>query len=777
MSNLENLIHIRWRYPELKQALIDTLLSLYENSDIRPSAAVFYQRMAELKPDELSIKRIAEIYNKTSGITRQPIVILLKTLRDSHLYRAEDQEAFYLIADDLVEEPSIMRYPHITDSYSIVRLPHCSHADPMRIWHKINVGNKALRKDLFHTAREYYIGKYRPQLAIIYSEMDEYVGDSYTSPDDFPFEFIFHLADKYLGTADYYGIVAKMVELVHYFVKLHPQVEIPFNFPFTRDILLNKRVQIAKFLQEQYRGWEDFYVAREGFCKRSERRFYCLHINNPSLAKIFREYLFSEYNTRFRNLEILQRFEESLGEYAETIHTVADFNENTFWEQIEFCKANFVEDGISTREKPYTMIINFYKWLLDMHPENRIFENAGMMTEVLLRSTRLPFWISSNYEFFSTENKDAVPVGKKVVLIMKNFDLFETVDHHAFDLSEMKCSEYTTILWKYFISGEAGTRILDTGNFIFFFNLVFQIKLSGIAGPSNLSHINNSELSLVYAELEDKYQNVRSLNGNVSDIRCMLEWASEEGLLTLDPDFYNELPQRTPPPVEKKMASIDDINKIAAYFHERAKDSLKWRHCLAILATILLTDIRQSEIFRLKVENLVFDDTDKSVRFVDVVTKTSSPDKKDVFPGKKIYPIYRKLMSDTEELRQEYPIPAFQNKVFIYKSHIDYTYVDKAVFDRALSTACESLGIEKTNSRNIRKTYMTFAYVEAARYPDWEYMLSVFDGHNTPMMSIEHYVAEDVALAKMINDLSIDDKDSETLMDEITAEALKRLLS
>lgn len=776
MNNLENLLHIKWRYPELKQALTDTLLSLYTISDIRAEAAVFFQRIAELKPDKLSIARIAEIYNKVCRVTRQPIVILLKALRDNHLYRAEDHEAFYLIADDLVEEPSIMRYQHIRDAYSIIRLPHACHADSNRIWLKINVRNKALRKDLFHTAREYYIGKYRPQLDMIYSQMDEYVGDSYRSPADFPFEFIFLLADKYLGTEAYYGIIAKMVELVHYFVKLHPQVEIPFNFPFTRDILLNKRVQIAKFLQEQYRGWEDFYVAREGFCRRSDRRFFCLHINNPSLAKIFREYLFSEYNTRFRNLDILHRFEESLGEYAETIQTVADFNENTFWKQIDFCKSNFIEDGIPTCEKPYTMIINFYKWLLDMHPENRIFENAGMMSEVLIRSTSLPFWISSNYEFFSTENKEAVPLGKKVVLIMKNFDLFETVDHHAFDLSEMKCSEYTTIIWKYYISGEARRRILGTGIYISFFNLIFQIKLSGISGSSNLSHINNSELSMVYAEFEDKYPKVQTLNSIASNIRCILEWASEEGLLTLEPDFYNELPQRTPPPVEKKMASMDDINKIAAYFHERAKDSLKWRHCLAILATILLTNLRLVEIFRLRVENLVFDDTDRSVRFMDVATKTSFPEKIDVFPGKMIYPMYRRLIADTEALRQEYPIPTFQNKVFIYKSHIDYTYVDDAVFHGALSTACESLGIEKTNPRDMRKTYMTFAYVEAARYSNWEYMLSVFDGHKTPMMSIEHYVAEDVALAKMINDLSIDDKDSETLMDEITAEALKRLL-
>lgn len=732
--------------------------------------------MAKQKPDELSIACIADAYNKTCK-TRRTVIILLKVLKDKQLYCAEDREAFYLIANDLVEEPSILRFQHIRDAYSIIRLPNACHADPIRIWHIINVKNKALRKDLFCTAREYYIGKNRRQLDMIYTEMDKYVGDSYTSPEDFPLEFIFLLADKYLGTENYYGIIAKMIELLHYFVKLHPQIDIPLNFPFTRDILLNKRVQVAKFLQEEYRGWEDFYVAREGFSQRSERRFYCLHITNPSLARIIREYLFSGYNTRFRNLDILHRFEESLGEYAETIKTVADFSEYTFWKQIDFCKSNYNESGAPTREKPYTMIINFYKWLLDMYPSNKIFENAKMMTEVLIRSTRLPFWIAENYEFFSSETKDTVPVGKKVVFIMNNFDLFEPVDHHAFDLSEMKCSEYTTILWKYFVSGEAKSNILNTGTFISFFNKVFLIKLSGLTGSFNLSYISNAELSLIYADLEDNNPEVRSLNRKVSCLRSMLNWASDEGLLTLEPDFYDELPQRTPAPVEKKMASVNDINKIVAYFHEMAKDSLKWRHCLAILATILLTDIRLSEVLRLRIENLVFDDAGKSVRFIGVVTKTSFPDKKDIFPGTIIYPIYRSLIIDTEALRREYPIPTFQNKVFIYKSHIDYTFVDEPVFNRALSAACKSLGIDKVTTREMRKTYMTFAYVEAAKYPDWEYMLSVFDGHTTPMMSIEHYVAEDVALAKMINDMSIDDADTKTLLDEITAEALIRLQS
>lgn len=775
MSNRENFLQLGWRYPALKQAMTGVLHSLYQAND--NTSARFFQRIAALKPKEVSISRLAVIYNKTCKQTRKPLVWLLQALRDNHLYCAEDQEAFYLIADDLIKEPSIMRYQYIRDAYSIVRLPNTCHSDKTRIWHIINVSNNALRRDLFNTSRQYYVGKYRPQRALIYSSIDLYVGDSYNSPADFPFEFIFILADKYLGTKDYYGIIAKMVELVHYFIKLHPEVEIPSNFPFTREILLNNRVQIAKFLQEQYRGWEDFYVAREGFSQRSERRFYCLHINNPSLAKIFRDYLISAYNTRLRNLDILHRFEESLGQYAEAIQTVADFSEQSFWAQIDFCKANYVEDGIPICDKPYTIIIDFYKWLLDTYPDNKIFERAERMSEVLIRSTRLPFWISNNYEFFSTENKDAVPIGKKAVLILKNFDQFETIDHHAFDLSAVKCSDYTTIIWKYFFSGEAGRRILHTGTYVLFFNRVLSIKLSGISGSINLSHISNSELSLVYADLQNQYPKVSSLNGEVSIIRSMLKWAREEGLLTLDSDFYNELPQRTPPPVEKKMASVDDVNKIVAFFHDKANNSLKWLHCLAILATILLTDLRPAEIFRLQVDNLVFNDDERSVRFIGLAKKETIHEKKDVFPGRMIYPIYRRLISDTEKLRREYPIQTWQNKVFIYKSHIDYTYVDNSIFIRALSLACESIGIPTIKPRDMRKTYMTFAYVEATKYPNWEYMLSVFDGHKTPMMSIEHYVAEDVALAKMINDISIEDKDTQPLMNEITIEAHKRLLS
>lgn len=776
MNNLNKLLHIKWRYPELKQAMTDVLQSLYRTNDIPCATFEFWEQIACLLPEDVSIRHLAEIHNTKSKRTSKPIVTLLGILRDKQLYCATDKEAFYLIADDLIEDPSILRFPHIRDAYSIVRLPHNCHADPRKIWHKIDVGNQKLRKDLFITAREYYIGKHRQQLALIYSDLEEYVGDSYDSPQDFPFEIIFVLANKYMGTKDYYGIIAKMIELEHYFIMCHPQVDVPDTFPFTKSILLDNRVQIAKFMQEQYCGWEDFYVAQEGFSGRTERRFYCFHINNPSLAKIFREYLMSGYNTRIRNIDIIRRFEESLGKYASTILHLSDFSENTFWEQISFCKNNYINKGVPSCDKPYTLIINFYKWLLDKHSECKIFESARMISETLIRSTRLPFWISQNYEFFSTDCKDTIPAGSKAVLLIRHFDHFDENDYHAFDLSKMKCREYTSLVWKFFVSGDAGGSILYPGIYIWFFNLVFHIKLSGIAGvSSNLWRINNTELSLVYADLEGRYSNERSLNGAITGIRRILTWASEEGLLTLEPDYYNELPQKNPGPVEKRMAPVDDINRLVSYFRERAQDSLKWRHCLAVLALILLTNIRSEEIFRLKVENLEFDDENKSICFRGMVIKSTFPAKSDVSPGNVFYPIFKRLIIDTEDLRQECPVQSFRDKLFIYKSHIDYTYVEKSTFSRSLVTACEYLGIERIGPREIRKTYMTFAYVEAARYPDWEYMLSVFDGHKTPMMTIEHYAVEDIALAKLISDMSISDEERDTLMDDITSEALKRL--
>lgn len=124
---------------------------------------------------------------------------------------------------------------------------------------------------------------------------------------------------------------------------------------------------------------------RENGNKNSRFNFFFIPIKNPFLRSCFIDfvaYSTKKYASWLRN-DIIESCEKSFAEYAETIKRLEDFNEYTFWQQINYYKAEYpnyrelrndYENGFNYK---ILAVCNFYRFLSNQHPELHLFENAS----------------------------------------------------------------------------------------------------------------------------------------------------------------------------------------------------------------------------------------------------------------------------------------------------------------------------------------------------------------------------------------------------------------
>jgi len=122
--------------------------------------------------------------------------------------------------------------------------------------------------------------------------------------------------------------------------------------------------------------------------------------------------------------------------------------------------------------------------------------------------------------------------------------------------------------------------------------------------------------------------------------------------------------------------------------------------------------------------------------------------------GEKANLFIKKAIAVSEQTGLDCTQEDLRGQLFLYCENGKYSVWTPKKFGKFLKDACDACNLPAYNSKNIRATYMTRAYIEACEsgvVNDW--LLKLHSYHKSNGTTIEHYVNHDEALAALTDSL------------------------
>lgn len=156
--------------------------------------------------------------------------------------------------------------------------------------------------------------------------------------------------------------------------------------------------------------------------------------------------------TRWLDGWFVTDFENSLGDFAAEIKSVNDFNEYTFWQQVNYYRNKFSNDK-ELLDSAIKGVVAFYRGLMLEYPDVDIFSSAHSMSAKLLANAQIIIILKKGYHVTSFNMNEDLEDYECVVFLLRDFDRFTTqMGKEGFvtiDLSKLKSPFYRKELWKY----------------------------------------------------------------------------------------------------------------------------------------------------------------------------------------------------------------------------------------------------------------------------------------------------------------------------------------
>lgn len=443
-------------------------------------------------------------------------------------------------------------------------------------------------------------------------------------------------------------------------------------------------------------------------------------------------------------------FYRSLREKIFKIKDYTGFDEETFFQQIEYFRAKYAFDQQMARDS-VEAIRGFYVFLIDKYPDHNFFAGSSRISKPLVKCRIFTDFIMNGYAFVTYGHlKLNNDITKLIVCFNSEYDMSgrSHIDsaYYRINCTPIPNRLYRTLFVRYVFSIQFKG---DTQILIEVLAFLFSIKsIPGSPSPDlrRLSVFDADQIrTLIFGKnLSDKGKG-RLLNA----CKLFFEWAEESEEMSIAPMamiHFRSLPSHRQKP-ENESISKEHIEKVAAYFLKQSERSFRYELCFVILNLILQTPFRVNDICRLERDCLIH--TGKNdVHIIRMKSKTSENEYEDRTIPASTYRMIVQVLDRTEQYVAKCSIPSWRNSLFLLpdakKGGIS-PFTPNRFYD-ALRIACKSLEIPSYTSANLRKAYMTFVYIESTKRDDGEYFLKTNSYHKTKRTTLAHYVDRNMVL-------------------------------
>lgn len=484
--------------------------------------------------------------------------------------------------------------------------------------------------------------------------------------------------------------------------------------------------------------------------------YFYVNIANENLRRIYMDYLvYKAKSVNKVTFDFIYHFESSLGQPL-LIKSVYDFNDVSFWKQVDYFK-NLYSKNKEMKAVSLTSLIFFYRYLVNVHPEHDYFKNSINFTNNLLFSSFLTYFLNNNYHFMTFSPHKKIEDKIRYIVILKGFDKYSTgikkEDYVSFDMSEVSTPLYRVEIMNYLINSGVVSYLASSSVWVYIKKaMIFFEKLkkqSDYPNPS-LTHFTTQEAIFLSNYLNDNSVQLASRNNRIGAAKRFLSWCAETKSFTFENMFFDYLSQYEEPSKttgsavpEKDLILLNDLIK------EKAKHDHFAKLCYSIFHLCIQTEFRVNQICHLTVDCIK--PTVKPNQFViNSITKTSIGRKDSFIITDLTYRHLMEIINETESFRENIAINSLKKYIFLYQGRTKETkLLTGTKFSHFLSKCCQELKLSNNyNASNLRDTHMTKSFEYVLRNNKSDAVMTMLSKHKFLDTTKNHYI--EMELEKML---------------------------
>lgn len=455
--------------------------------------------------------------------------------------------------------------------------------------------------------------------------------------------------------------------------------------------------------------------------------------NNRTLKEVATclEIIPTSFCSKASKVLFLDFYIRGLGPFVESIDGYLGYNETILFYQKDFILRR---RGITEQERfqLLRLLVRFYKHICNRHPEMGYFNEAVCMSYRLLQNNKLPQYFFEGWEFMNYSPFMKYEGQERILLTLHGFDRHSTrmtsKDYYPLHLDRIASPFFRELFFDYMKSshvrfGESTSA--NVGCIGDIMNTMCYIKASNISRVSDESHWTVQEARLmkkIIATSKNSWGSYKegesialtSKNNRIGYMRRWFQWAADNGRMTFERMFFDELSQFEEP-VKRNARPIpqEHLQMIFDKAHSLAMQSDRERVLYLSMKLLHQTNFRPSDIFSMTKSSLDFA-VSHGCYIIRHITKTSGP-RGQIDPLTKYdYDILKEVIDLTKELRENAPDKSMKDLIFLYRNMTGQIDTLKTENLRShMRYICQELGIKLYGPYNIRYTYMTKVFEKA----------------------------------------------------------------
>lgn len=518
-------------------------------------------------------------------------------------------------------------------------------------------------------------------------------------------------------------------------------------------------------VEKEYFGWkkilcgneiEDFVIVPQ-FLGDFRNSYYIIKFENEYIKEIYRNFLFSgRKSTRSLTREQCLHFEMSIGILADNIRSSTDFNDSTFWKQINYFKEIY-KDNRNERDKSIKTVISFYRYLVNSNPDHHYFENSVSLTDTLLFSNNMTLLVQNDYHFMLFNPHDKIEDKIRYVIILKGLNKHSTglrnEDSVSFNLSDIQNSFFRVEIMNYLIKGGVISYFISNSIWVYIKSVIIffeQLKSQPNYPNPTLTHFTTEEAILLKNYLNDERIKLSSRNNRIGAARRFLMWGASSNKFTFENMFFDYLSQYEEPSKPSGKAVPDkDLVLLNNLLKQKSHTDHVAKLCYSIFHLCIQTEFRISQICHLTVD-CIRPSIKPNQYIVTSNSKTSYGRKNEYIITNLTYRHLMDIINETEPLRVNSAINSMSNYIFLYNAQMNSTGImSSQKFAFYLVHCCKELGFSRNyTAANLRDTHMTKAFEYVLRNGKSDVEMSILSKHKRLDTTKNHYI--EMELEKML---------------------------
>ena len=495
------------------------------------------------------------------------------------------------------------------------------------------------------------------------------------------------------------------------------------------------------------------YAINKGQNNTADAKRFVLYL--PYKNKYIQEEVFRHYQITGRipqnyTVKFTLLFEKSLSDMTQDIHSYKDFTDTTFWTQAMYFK-NHPDLTDKEINLCLRLLTQFYRYLVNEHTDHHYFGNSLHLSEALLFSPSFITQIEQGYYVMPYDQKVDYHNRKRMIFLLRGYSSLSTKikddDFMSLDFSTIKNDFYRNELFKYYLSLPSATTVTWAGQMGYMRDalaMLEDVKAQKDYPNPDLKYMNNQEALLIRTFCSDEKVKLATRNNKIGAIRRFLMWERDENrAISFDDMFFDYLIQyEEPSKTHGQSIPDEDLGKISAWLATQASTSHELNLTYAALHLALETEFRINQICHLKVDCIK--PSAKPHEYIIQTYHKTGYGRLDSFVISEL--TYRHLMriiENTEPYREKCTRRELSEYIFLYDSTMNtVSLMESQNFRTWFQKACNTLGLPKYTSQNIRDTHMTKSFEYVLRHGKSDLVMAALSKHKYLDTTKSHYIEQ-----------------------------------